>query len=463
MNFFKRPAHTLLYLTSDRIIRIDGDRKGVIKGEVETFEVACESTGSVPVAVEKFIEQTPNILGRKVWVLYTRLNSTLLSLPSVQVEGVDADVLEQALQFEYEALTGETVSKSQFAYQFIHEADEMSNFWLNLIATETVNRLTDVLKESGSSLAGLTHAGGLPRLFAMEEAASWLRLEYWGNAVFAISKSPETGLNMQIFLPAQNRHWQDEVNGWLAETGNVDKSEALVTGRAMEMLPEIEHTYHLSSDEDLLLWLGLWLQQLVADDASGIPLLNQKVNVNKELVYMVSSGAAALLLCSAHAGWQVYKTNDYKFQFEELKKQKTSLDGLKKTLTANQKKIKELNVAIANLGGSVDVIPDAMAALKQRPAVLLKTLARHSPNDLLIETIEQTEEQLKVSGVTLQPHLSNQLASKIDKPLADMGWQVNSPTKESLDLFGKDNGPWGFEMVIKDLGLKGFSKNTAKK
>ncbi len=462
MNFFKRPFHTLLYLTSDKIIRIDGDRKGVIKGEVETFEIACESTGSVPLAVEKFIERTPNILGRKVWLLYTRLNSTLVSLPSVQVEGVDNDVLEQALQFEYEALTGETVSKSLLSYQLINEADEMSNFWLNLVATETANRLSDVLKESGSSLAGLSHAGGLPCPFAMEEVASWLRLEYWGNAVFAISRNPETGLQLQIFNPAQNRHWQDEVNGWLAETGNVEASEALVTGRAMEMLPEIQHTYHLTSDEDRLLWLGLWLQQLIAQDATGIPLLNQKVNVNKELIYMVSSGMAALLLCGVHAGWMTYKTNDYTFQFEELNKQKTNLDSLKKTLSGNQDKIKKLKADIANLGGSVDVLPEAMAALKKRPARLLKILAVHSPDDLLIESIKPLDEHILVSGVTLQPELSNQLVSMIDEPLGKMGWQVSSPTKKSLDLFGKDNGPWAFEVTIKDLGLKGFIKKTAK-
>ncbi|NOQ37223.1 MAG: hypothetical protein GQ569_15255 [Methylococcaceae bacterium] len=458
MNFFKRPAHTLLYLSAEKLYRLDSDRKGVLKGEIESFDMACESAGSVPVVVEKFLSKTLNPLGKKIWVLYSRLNSYQLSLPSVQVEGVENDILEQALQFEYEALTGETLTKSQLSYQFINEADEMSNYWITLMATETVNRLMDVLKEFKCSFGGLAHAGGLPYLFSPEDAASWLKLEYWDNSVFALSKTPEAGLSLQIIHPSQNRHWQDEINGWLTETATVDKSEAWVTGRQLEMLPDIQQTIHLSADEDLTLWMGLWLQQLVANDSAGIPLLNKKVNVNKELIYMISSGVAALILCGTHAMWMTYKANDYEFQFEELTKEKTNIDSLKKTLTANQDKIKKLKTDIATLGGSVDVIPEAMAALKQRPAMLLKTLANHSPNDLVIEDIKQVEQHLVVSGVTLQAELSNQLASMIDEPLSKMGWQVSSPTKKSLDLFGKDNGPWAFELIIKDLGLKGFIK-----
>ena len=457
LNFFKRPSHTLLYLSSEKITRIDSNRKGVIKGEVEQFEVACENTGSVPVAVEKFIDQTQNPLGRKVWVLYSRLNSNEISLPSVQVEGVNNEVLEQALQFEYEALTGEAITKSQLSYQFINEADDMSHFWVNLIAVETLNRLVEVLKGIGCSFGGISHAGGLPILFSPEKAASWLKLEYWDNSVFALAKTPEHGLNLQIFQTIQNRHWKNELDGWIAEAGNVDIAEAVIAGRQLELLPEIDKSYHLTTDEDLALWLGFWLQQLVAKGATGIPLLNQKINVNKEVIYMVVSGVGALILCAAHAGWMLYKTNDYQFQFDELTAEKKNIDSLKKTITDSQGQINKLNTELATLGGNVDVIPKAMTALKQRPAILLKALATHSPTDLLIEEIKLVEQNLVVSGVTLQAELSNQLASMIDQPLKDMGWEVNSPTKKSLDLFGKDHGPWEFELIIKDLGLKGFA------
>ena len=253
MNFFKRPPHTLLYLSKDKIIRLDCDRKGVIKGELEQLAIACESTSSLPVALDQLINQTKKPLGRKIWILYSNLNSHQLSLPTAQVEGVNDDILEQALQFEYEALTGETFSKSNLSYQFINEADELSYFWVNSIATETLARLELVLREAKCSLAGLTHAGGLPSLLSLTDSSSWVKLEYWDNSVFALAKSPETGLSLNIFHPAQNNDWEKEVDSWLLETGIREQSEALFSGQLLKTLSNIENPLFLDKEENLTL------------------------------------------------------------------------------------------------------------------------------------------------------------------------------------------------------------------
>ena len=463
MNFFKRPAHTLLYINNQQVTRLDADRKGVMKGELEIFAAYCESSGSLPQVIDNFIEQTPNPLGRKVWIVYSRLNSSQLSLPSVQVEGVSAEILEQALQFEYEALTGETLTKSQLAYQFINEADEMSNFWINTLANDTLTRLVEVLKDGGCQLAGLTHTGGLPNLLNKEKVSHWLKLEYWANAIFAVSKNPEQGLQLQIFQPQQNRHWQAEVDAWLAEMGKVEKSEALVTSAEMEFLPNIDNTYHLIPDADLSLWMAEWLLHFVGENAQGIPLLNPKQNVNKELFYMMGGGIMALLLCGGNLTWIMYKTNDYTFQAETLEKSKKDSEAARKGLTTNQTELKKLQTKKRLLEKNIHAIPEAIAALKHRPAKLLKILARHSPDDLLLENITLQEQHIVISGVTLQAQLSNQLADMIDEPLADLGWKVSSPDKKSLNLFGADHGPWSFEIMIDDKGLDGFSKKQVKK
>jgi len=463
LNFFKRPAYTLLYINNQQITRLDADRKGVLKGELENFAAACETSGSLPQVIDNFIEQTAHPLGRKVWILYSRLNSSQLSLPSVQVEGVSADILEQALQFEYEALTGETLTKSQLAYQFINEADEMSNFWINTLANDTLTRLVAVLKDGGCQLAGISHTGGLPNLLHKEKVSHWLKLEYWANAIFAVSKNPEQGLQLQIFHPQQNRHWQAEVDTWLAEMGKVEKSEALVTSPELEFLPNIDNTYHLIPEEDLGLWMAGWLLHLVGENAQGIPLLNPKQNINKELFYMVGGGVMALLLCGGNLMWIMYKTNDYTFQAETLEKSKKDSESVRKSLTTSRDELKKLQTKKRLLEKNIQTIPDAITALKNRPAKLLKILAQHSPNDLLLENITLDEQHILISGVTLEAQLSNQLADMIDKPLADLGWKVSSPDKKSLHLFGDDHGPWSFEIMLGDKGLDGFSKSPQVK
>jgi len=100
-----RPAHSLLYITEAKTFRIDTDRRGVMQGDVTVTELRCDSANSLPAALtELFAESAP--LGKTVWILYARLNTYLLNLPSVQVEGVETEVLEQALLFEYESLSG---------------------------------------------------------------------------------------------------------------------------------------------------------------------------------------------------------------------------------------------------------------------------------------------------------------------------------------------------------------------
>jgi hypothetical protein len=73
----------------------------------------------------------------------------------------------------------------------------------------------------------------------------------------------------------------------------------------------------------------------------------------------------------------------------------------------------------------------------------------------VIESIERRDGHLAVTGVSLRSGLPNQLASILDKSLAINGWKVNSPTKKNMELFAED-GPWAFEIVIEDAGLKSF-------
>ena len=86
---------------------------------------------------------------------------------------------------------------------------------------------------------------------------------------------------------------------------------------------------------------------------------------------------------------------------------------------------------------------------------LLKILANHSPKDLIIEQIEQTESGFSISGVSLQPQLVNQLASAIESAISSLGWKSLTPTKKDMQLFDS-GGPWQFTLLLEDLGLKGF-------
>jgi Tfp pilus assembly protein PilN len=458
---FKRPAHTLLYITGNKICRLDSDRKGQILGKLEILDIPCETSSALPNAIEKLTLQIGQPLGRKCWILYSQLHSYELSLPSAQIAGVDNNVVIDALKFEYESITGEVLKNSQLSYQLLYTSDEMSHFWTHVIASDTLTKIIERLRKAKSNLAGLTHAGGLPHLLSNGEPASWLKLEYWPNSVFALSQTPEQGLNLQVFHPQQNSHWQEELKHWLLEQRGIEQSEALTTNMQLEKNTYVDTTYTLIPEGSLLMWLELWLQHLVSKEAVGIPLLLQQADSNEELLYMVGSGLAALVLCGSHAGWMLYQTHSYQNETTELNKVKQQIDGMRSSLKTSKEQLEKLEKDQKQLTKNSKSIPKALVALKQRPVALLKILSQYTPEDVVIEDIKQNEQHLVITGVALRSELSNQLASMIEQPLAALGWKVKEPNSHSLDIFGKDNGPWEFELTIEDLGLKGFL-NTSK-
>ena len=456
--FFSRPAHTIFYITETQTWRADLDRKGVIQGDITVVEAPCKSANALPTALDTLLADDQPKAGRKVWLLYTRLPTHLLSLPSVQVEGVEPEILEQALQFEYEGMTGHAAGKSFLSHQYIGTADDMASYWITLIAQETLNKIKEILHKKHCKYGGLSHAGGLPVLISGEDVPSWFRVEYWPNTTFMLAKTPELGLTMQILNIKQNPDWQTEVDQWVLEIGEVDKSEALIFDNNEYLLPT-DDNYRLSQEGALVFWLGLWGRHLVADDEIQVPLLNPQKRLDKEIVYMVSGGLAAALLCAGHFSVNWYFKNDYEFKAGELSKLESQSGGMSKTIADLRDKSDKLEKNVSLMEKNVDLIPAALDALQSRPYLLLETLARHSPADLVIDHITPEKDQIIIKGYALKPYLVNQLIDKIDKPLSSLVWRLEPATKQAMGLFG-DGGPWEFEFHLTDEGLEGFIKNS---
>jgi len=451
-----RPAHTLLYITEAKTFRINTDRRGVIQGEVEVIDVRCDTSNGIPSALEHIIENSP-ILGKKLWVLYARLSTYVLNLPSVQVSGVEDAILEQALLFEYESLTGQSVAHSQLAYTFVSEVDEMSSYWVNLIAKETFTKVGEVLKKARCKLGGISHPGGLPFLVSGDDASSWLRIEAWSNTFFALTKNPETGFSMSVLLPEQNKNWQDELDHWIVDTGDVEKSESIINNK-IEYLPETNESYHLTLDGALIFWMGLWADYLVNTNDPAVPLLNVRRKINMDLVYMLGGGSLALALCVGHFTWNLYLRNDYEYEVTQLTAAEKDIKAARAGVNKSRDETAKIQEKLKLLRNNVTVIPTAMSALQRRPMDLLSGLSKHTPEDLIIESIGvDTKLHIVIKGVSLQSQLINQLASNVQADFADLGWRVNVPTKTDLLAFS-EGGPWEFSLVLVDEGLAGFVK-----
>ncbi len=455
--FRPRPAQTLLYFSADQVYRIDTDRKGTVLGALQRADCECGAVNALPYALETLFKQAAEKPGRKLWLFYDRLSCYLLSLPSVQVDGVSDEVLEQILQFEYEALSGLSAAKIRLAWRFMGESDEMNHYWVIAVGGDILDKLIVQAKKLGCRLGGLLHPGGLPAVLSADEAPpAWLRIECWPDDVFALASDPVQGFRLQILHYENNPLWREELGQWQQELGDEGVFETIMS-HDIEYLPEAGEIYRFSDANTVLFWLDLWARHLQTGFEADAPFLAAEKKINRELVYRVGGGAAAFLLCAGHFSWSLYQKNQFSYQVEELRMAENTLSGDRKILADDQKKIAALKKQIRDIGGNIDVIPYAIASLQKRPAELLYRLARGNPGDLVIDGIDAKQDDVVIKGEALLPQLPNELVENIERPFNAVAWRVDAPTKKDMGLFSL-GGPWQFEITLHDRGLKGFAK-----
>jgi len=456
--FNKRPAHSLLFITETKTFRVDADKAGVLTGEMSTMDIGCPATAKLAECAAQIAAGKP--LGRKVWLLYTRLPIALLSIPSMQVEGVDEATLLQALQFELEGLTGQSSLDMRLAYHLLGNQDEMSTYWVSQINQLHFEDLHKAVKKTGSQLGGLLHPAAMPQPLANPEHEDWLRMECWSNQLVALRRHIDGGFSMQLFS-LDHRHWHTQLEQWLHEQGAVPHTETLLNNM-IELLPETAYTLHLGNTERIPAWLALWAGALAQKSPLPAPILRHQSRLNKDLLLMASGGSVAVLICAGHLSWHLYQTRHYTQEAEALKKVETTLIALRKSSADNREKHEKLKTKLDKLKGDSKILPQMIKALQHRPSRLLAAVASGRPENLVLEEIITDNDDIKIRGVSLDSVSANKLAGYLELKLADLGWEITAPTKKNMNLF-EDGGPWEFEIALRDKGIEGFHHEPPKK
>ncbi|WAK03281.1 hypothetical protein [Methylobacter sp. YRD-M1] len=456
--FKKRPAHSLLFITEAKTFRVDFDKTGVLIGDMSTADISCPTTAKLAECVAQ-IAAGSKPLGRKVWLLYMRLPIALLTIPSMQVEGVDEATLLQALQFELEGLTGQSALDAKLAYHLLSNKDEMSTYWVSQINQLHFEDIHKALKKAGSQLGGLLHPAAMPQSLANPEHEDWLRMECWSRQLVAMRRHPDGGFSMQLFS-LDYRHWHTQLEQWLNEQGAVPHSETLLNNM-IELLPETAYTLHLGNTERLPDWLALWAGSLAKKTPPPAPMLRYQSKLNTDLLLMASGGSVAVLICAGHLSWNLYQAQHFTQEAEALKKVETSMTALRKSSADDREKRDKLKTKLDKLKGDSKILPEMIKALQHRPSRLMAAIASGRPENLVLEEIIADNDDIKIRGVSLDSVSTNKLAGYLELKLADLGWEILAPTKKNMNLF-EDGGPWEFEIALRDKGIEGFHHEPKK-
>ena len=453
----KRPTNTLLLMTEAKAFRLDFDRSGRLVGNAEMIAVTCASSDKLPECVTA-IALRSKPFGHKVWLLYSGLFMTLLSMPSVQVEGIDEALLGQLLQYELEGLTGQSTMDMQLAYHLLSNRDEMCNYWVSQIKRLTLTELTKAVKKGGGRLRGLMHPAGLPVFVQDPTQEDWLRMECWSQLCVGLRKTSDSALEMQVFA-LSDRQWRGQLEKWFALQGLVEHSETLLNN-TYELLPETHYSRHLSTVDAVSPWLLLWAGLLVKRDLPAVPLLRHQSKLNADLILMASGGVTALIVCLGHFGYFQYQTVEFDTKFKDLQRIETVLNGMKKTLATDQENSARLKITIDKLKSDSEVLPRLIQGLQDRPVKLLEAIAKGRPKNLLVERIETSKDEIKITGISLDSTSPNELGTYLEQHLALLGWSFVAPTKKNMELM-PGGGPWEYEIKLRDLGVDGFLRKPA--
>jgi len=453
VNLSKRPAHSLLFIDQAFCCRLDVDKHGAPLGELLRFEFGCEQPQALAASLQQLLETSP-ASGRTAWVLFSGLAMHMLSIPSVQIEGVDQTTLKQVLLYEIEGLTGDTALDAELGMRLLGSQYELMDYFTVSVPQLVLDDVLKTLKQHGSKLGGLLHPGALPTALGAPDADDWLRLEAWSGQVLGLRKTALDSLQVKQFAAGSAQH--SEIEDWMNAGNNAGWRETLQASASLELLPETGNTRSFEQPETIGNWLTAWARALiVSKDESQLTLLKPQSRFDRELMFMVASGAAAFVVCAAHLGWTLYLGNYYQAEITRIEQGMSSIDALRKSLATQRTELSALREAIAGLKKYEHSMPRLITVLQQRPAQLLTVLAISRPDKLVIESIDTGIDGIVIKGVTLEASQANQLASSLKTQLHDAGWRIVSPTKKNMNLF-ESGGPWSFEIKLNDQGVDSF-------
>jgi len=455
----KKAAHTLLFITEEKTFRIDTDSNGVFSTELEVIEQGCPASASLPRVINKLADKAASPWAKSMWILYSRLSTLLVSLPEMQVKGLDKAMLAQVLLYEAEGMTGQVGTDNLFAYQFVKAEDEMADYWLTQIDLSVWNELSVNLKKQKSKLAGLLSPAGLLFPLQYEEADQWLRIESWPNQLVAVAKQ-DNYTNMNV-ISYDSPRWRPELEHWLAEKQQGAATETLLTGR-LDLLPDTQALFDLNNSDDAALWMLRWANELIVEEGRHSAVIRQPSAINPEHLWLAGSGTAATVLCLLNALWFIHERNVFDAEAENLRAIEKNIQDLNKRIgdvSAEQSKIEQKLQQLSSDNGQIPLI---LSYLKQRDARLLKALADGRSEQLIIETITSNGASVVIEGVSLQQELANKLADSMAQPFKDSPWRIESPTVKNMALMADGNGPWSMVIKLVDAGVPALNPKPAE-
>lgn len=424
----------------DRTVRAD------FSGGSEPTLLNCETVDGgddLVMSVETTL-LTSGRVGKKVYIISTEVWTQTLQFPIRAVSGLSEAELRESLAHEAEAVSGIEAAQSALAYAALTVESGEQRYWVSQISAFLLERLEESVKHSGGRLAGVLHPAGLTA-----QVSGRCFVELWPGVISAHGEQDIQVLSMDPKL----NDWQVVLESWLAKH-SADSIKHFAAGSDLVPANSTEHDWWtLDQQEQLLSWLNVAVRTLSA--SSKVPQIRAaKKRVSAQQLNTITAAACGvtIAICALHFIWISLAQQSMTARLSDARQVSTQITNAKRDLAKLEQDKQKLQSEVLTQTQSHDQMLLTQQAHRQRWAKLLRLLAKHSPENLVVQNIDQDQDNVKISGVCLEPQLANELAAGLTEHLIALGWQVHPPEKKALARM-RNGGPWSYEIVLENVAV----------
>jgi hypothetical protein len=449
---FSKPV-TLIVVTRDRLIRADFASARAV--EPTSLTVAERPHLDDPVAlVESAIGLEKRKPGR-VFVLCSDFFTHSIALASANTRDLSAEDLQQMLNFEAETISNISAFDATSAALPLGEANGQRNYWLTQISTSVRDQIDDAVRKLGGKLIGIAHPGGVPLGFdERPDVGMPGRVEFWPNAAVRVVCVDGVVTKAHVDDGAVVAGWVGAVASWKKQSGATHVAAVVPEGLVRDAEEAEPGTSFVTLEDEPTLrrWLGAWHSAIGAKTAAVpviLPAVRKLTQRERNMASLVL-GAVVFAACYGHHHWVSSNIDAVAAERKQVEEPGIALAAAKTQLAAVEKDLKkasEEKTAIADKVVQAELMFDVH---RRRLAELMRRLADDSSHEWVIQKITGTGREIKLHGVTMHPEHISELTAAITSDFGKLGWGVD-PAKQEARYLGNNGGPWGFEILLRDL------------
>lgn len=392
----------------------------------------------------------------RAWVISAEVWSQPVTVPLSVADRVPRQHLAQFLGFEVEPLSGIPAAEALTAVQSVSVEGTDRQFWVSQVENGQFERVAETVAQLGGRLMGMLHPAGVPRPLSAASATTWKRIEVWNDLVVGIGGAGKAEVERQFFSGEGVVAAQQKAAEWLQDAA---PSVVEVLAPAELQLPHVDGRMksarlRTNDEADIQTLMQAWASVLPRKaQAPVLVALRQPMPQRTRRFVAAGLVALALIACLGHRN-MMRSLNEARAEIVQQEIDTLSLPTQRaKTLQSDisdlEGKRRGTQSQVDKLDQEMERYRERMTALKQRVPHLLRTLSASSDPALLVRSIGNDGNSMRIEGTCLHPQQANMLAESLARELTPLGFAVSLPSIEGQYQLN-DGGPHNFTLEISD-------------